>query len=118
MRRLLIISAAAVAVTVALLCIFSYIKGVPFSFLKKEEEEVDTFDYTAGDIERQLAEAPGPFYEMPKGAVHEISTEQTCVLWILPAEEFRRERHLSSRPEQTANPSGSCFRAEITVCMN
>ncbi len=80
MRRLLIISAAAVAVTVALLCIFSYIKGVPFSFLKKEEEEVDTFDYTAGDIERQLAEAPGPFYEMPKGAVHEISTEQTCVL--------------------------------------
>ena len=80
MRRLLIISAAAVAVTVALLCIFSYIKGVPFSFLKKEEEEVDTFDYTAGDIERPLAEAPGPFYEMPKGAVHEISTEQTCVL--------------------------------------
>ena len=38
MRRLLIISAAAVAVTVALLCVFSYIKGVPFSFLKKEEE--------------------------------------------------------------------------------
>ena len=80
MRRLLIISAAAVAVTVAVLCIISYIKGVPFSFLKKEEEEVDTFDYTAGDIERQSARGPGPFYEMPKGAVHEISTEQTCVL--------------------------------------
>ena len=80
MRRIMIITAAAVTVIVALLCIFSYIKGVPFSFLKKEEEEADPFDYTAGDIERQKEKGPGPFYEMPRGAVHEISTEQTCVL--------------------------------------
>ena len=79
MRKILIlISAAAVTVIVALLCVFSYIKGIPFSFLKKEEEEVDTFDYTAGDLTRQTAE--GPFFEMPRGAVHEISTEQTVVL--------------------------------------
>ncbi len=78
MKKFLIGAASAAAVLAALLFIFSYIKGVPFPFLKKEEEVVDDFDYTAGDLTRQTAE--GPFFEMPRGAVHEIPTEQTCVL--------------------------------------